>query len=91
MSTDNKPATAKTEQRIPVKRITLLVTRNLPGAGVTDTLLGDQKQVNKPRFVIEYIPSMRHHRICYYAPAAQEPTVTMIPESAVSDWEPVPQ
>lgn len=86
---DNKP---KPEQRYPVAVLRLREKMPLPIGGITDVLLGTSTQENKPRYVIEYVPSMRHHRVCYYVASGKVPQqVVMIHEAAVQSWEPVPQ
>lgn len=76
-------------QTVAVRRLVLRDKINLPIGGVTDVLLGDEKAQNKPRYLIEYVPSMRHHRVAYFAAGDKEPKqVLMIGEGAVAFWEP---
>lgn len=87
---DNKPQQPKPERSIPVRLLRLREKMPLPIGGVTDVLIGDEKQENKVRYVIEYLPSLRHHRVAYYQASAKVPTsVIMISEGAAASWEPV--
>lgn len=86
---DSKP---KPERTYPVRVLRLREKMPLPIGGMTDVLLGDEKHENRPRYHIEYIPSMRHHRVAYFMASAKEPTtVVMIHEASVQSWEPQPQ
>lgn len=91
MNEQSKQSAPKQPDRIPVRALYLNAKRTLPNGQVSDVILGDEKQSNRVRFVVEYIPSLQHHRVAYYGPSATEPTrVLMYPREWCS-WEPAPQ
>lgn len=89
---NDKPQPKPNRESFPVRRLQLRSAISLPNGGVSDVILGGESQLNKPRFVVEYVPSMRHHRVCYFAPNAETPSdMLMICESSVAYWVPVQQ
>lgn len=75
-------------QSYPVRSISFVAASGLPGAVGHTELRGDLTQENAPRWTIEYIPAMRHHRVTFFAPQ-KEPVVRMVPEAVVRCWEPM--
>ncbi len=45
------------------------------------------KETNRDRYVIEFVPSLRHHRVECHKPG-QAMKVFMVPECHVASWEP---
>ncbi len=83
-----QPQPPKPERTYPVRKLLLRDKIALPIGGVTDTLLA-VPEPNRARYAIEYIPSLRHHRVMYFGAGAKEPTsVMMFGESATMYWEP---
>jgi hypothetical protein len=83
------PPTPKPERIFPVKALYLAAARTLPDGRVSDVIVGGEAQGNKARFVIEYIPSLQHHRVAYYGPSATTPTKVMMYAREWCSWEPV--
>lgn len=74
---------------------------DIPGKGAASSINGtphhkvidaDGKRIlNEKCWVIDYIPSMRHHRVVYYSADGKDPApvVRMVHESNVRTWEPL--
>ena len=57
-----------------------------PGFGAASSISAS-KEVNRDRYVIEFVPSLRHHRVEHHKPG-QEMKVVMVYEGHVASWEP---
>lgn len=59
-----------------------------PSFGGMGSLTSDLTHANRNHYVIEYVPSMRHHRV-EYRPIDGKPRVTFIHETHAASWEPM--
>jgi hypothetical protein len=50
--------------------------------------IASESAENRPRVLIEFIPSLRHHRV-ERRKVGEPVRVTMVPESLVASWEPL--
>lgn len=91
MSNDPKQSQPQQPKTIPVRAIHFNVKRMLPNNTMSDVVLSDASQANKPRFVIEYMPALQMHRVAYFAPSASTPTKVLMYPSDWCSWEPQPQ
>lgn len=68
---------------IPVKYLRFNIPMDAPGLQVASSCTAGE------RFVIEYQPWLRHHRI-EYRPQTGPVKVAFVPEAHVKSWEPMP-
>ncbi len=84
-----KPATPSDVKWFPVRSIVFASATSLPGGVRSELATTITTQTNVPRWVIEYAPSWRHHKITFLSTDPRhEPQIRMIPEHAVRAWEP---
>jgi len=86
MSNDKQqPKPDKPEpQRIAVRVLQFFQAH--PAFNATTSLTSTPEATNRNAYVIEYIPSMRHHRV-EFRPVDGKPRVQFVHESHVASWE----
>lgn len=82
MSNDRKPDAPKT---IAVRHLKFF--RAHPSLNASESITSDTSSPNRSHYVIEYVPSLRHHRV-EFRPIDAKPRVLFIHETHVASWEP---
>lgn len=96
MTTDTKPSTVPAKPAPPAKPDygktiavkSLVFYQNHPALNAR-TSIAAESAANRGLVSIEFIPSLRHHRLEMIS-AAGDARVLMIAESHVASWEPLP-
>jgi len=73
-------------ERLPVRVLQFFQPH--PSFNATTSLTSTPEVTNRNAFIIEYVPSMRHHRV-EYRPIDGKPLVRFVHESHVASWEPM--
>ncbi len=59
-----------------------------PNFGARTSIKAEPEQ-SKNKVTIEFVPSLRHHRVEMYKPEATAAVIVFVHESHVSGWEPL--
>jgi hypothetical protein len=75
----------KQPDRIPVR--VLQFFNGHPSFNASTSVSSNPNAGNRSHYIIEYVPSMRHHRV-EYRPIDGKPIVRFVHEVHVAAWEP---